>query len=47
VDDEDDGELKTKAKAKKATVKKSKAAVAEPEVKSAPKKGAVPRVPKK
>jgi ATP-dependent Clp protease ATP-binding subunit ClpA len=48
VHDEDDGELKTKAKAKKATAKKAKAAVAEPEVKSAPKKsGAVPRVPKK
>jgi ATP-dependent Clp protease ATP-binding subunit ClpA len=49
-DDHDDGELKTKARAKKATatVKKAKAAVAEPEVKSAPKKsGAVPRVPKK
>ncbi|QFY60006.1 ATP-dependent Clp protease ATP-binding subunit ClpA [Rhizobium grahamii] len=48
VHDEDDGELKTKAKAKKAPAKRAKAAVAEPEVKSTPKKsGAVPRVPKK
>ncbi|MDM9622260.1 ATP-dependent Clp protease ATP-binding subunit ClpA [Rhizobium sp. S96] len=51
TDHEDDGELKTKSRAKKATatVKKAKAAVAaEPETKSPPKKGsAVPRVPKK
>ncbi len=47
ADDEDDGELKTKARPKKATAKKAKA-VAEPEAKSPPKKGsAVPRVPKK
>ncbi len=42
---DDDGELKTKAK--KVTAKKAKAS-AEPEVKSAPKKGsAVPKVPRK
>ncbi len=47
ADDEDDGELKTKARPKKATAKKAKAA-AEPVTKSLPKKGsAVPRVPKK
>ncbi len=47
ADDEDDGELKTKARPKKATAKKAKA-VAEPVSKSLPKKGsAVPRVPKK
>lgn len=49
-DDQDDGELKTKTRPKKTTasVKKAKAAVAEPEVKSPPRKGsAVPRVPKK
>ena len=47
ADDEDDGELKTKARPKKATAKKAKA-VAEAVTKSLPKKGsAVPRVPKK
>ncbi|MEK1870884.1 MULTISPECIES: ATP-dependent Clp protease ATP-binding subunit ClpA [Rhizobium] len=47
ADDEDDGELKTKARPRKATAKKAKAA-AEPVTKSLPKKGsAVPRVPKK
>ena len=47
ADDEDNGELKTKARPKKATAKKAKAA-AEPVTKSLPKKGsAVPRVPKK
>ncbi|MBB3543652.1 ATP-dependent Clp protease ATP-binding subunit ClpA [Rhizobium sp. BK399] len=47
ADDVDDGELKTKARPKKTTAKKAKAA-ADPEVKSLPKKGsAVPRVPKK
>ncbi|QRM42024.1 ATP-dependent Clp protease ATP-binding subunit ClpA [Rhizobium sp. BG4] len=45
ADHDDDGELKTKAK--KVTAKKAKAS-AEPEVKSAPKKGsAVPKVPRK
>ncbi|MBB3394376.1 ATP-dependent Clp protease ATP-binding subunit ClpA [Rhizobium sp. BK068] len=45
ADDEDDGELKTKARAKKATAKKAKAVS---EAKSPPRKGsAVPRVPKK
>lgn len=47
ADDEDDGELKTKARLKKATAKKAKVVV-EHQVKSPPKKGsAVPRVPKK
>jgi ATP-dependent Clp protease ATP-binding subunit ClpA len=49
-DDKDDGDLTTKTRPKKTTasVKKAKAAVAEPEVKSPPRKGsAVPRVPKK
>ncbi|WP_208248031.1 ATP-dependent Clp protease ATP-binding subunit ClpA [Rhizobium sp. T1470] len=47
ADDEDDGELKTKARPKKTTARKAKAVV-ESEVKSPPKKGsAVPRVPKK
>ncbi|MDP9809261.1 ATP-dependent Clp protease ATP-binding subunit ClpA [Rhizobium tibeticum] len=47
ADDEDDGELKTKARPKKTTARKTKAVV-ESEVKSPPKKGsAVPRVPKK
>ncbi|CAN7275568.1 ATP-dependent Clp protease ATP-binding subunit ClpA [Rhizobium sp. LjRoot258] len=47
ADDEDDGELKTKARPKKTAAKKAKAVV-ESEVKSPPKKGsAVPRVPKK